>query len=387
MLHKINEHYEDLKCEYVRSGVEAATKNETRINTRLQRMLTNAQLVQDKFEIHPHTNLPLDKITSRFVSETIEANKIDQTVVRADIATVLNQIRSMNEPLNLQQTLKELQRLEALHAKANSEGLVLSEQDLLSAAMNIVRIGDITVRVDARDKTSFWEILQLARTQASRHRQLSNRHDNSKDRRLGSNGSGSHQKSTQANYAVYSDSESESEPDFQVNVADSAPRGHVLRTKDIVGMNRRWANLINALTASGVIDKLIPEDTESDALMIHKFIDVPDEIESAYGQSTRGDIYYDVKRLEPRVVKNNNRKQQSDRSHSLSSDNRAHVARPKEKGFRACDMNVAIASSSGNTTHSDVTDDSDAEADDGGPEYPHYVYPVGVHSWLPYDSP
>ena len=29
-------------------------------------------------------------------------------------------------------------------------------------------------------------------------------------------------------------------------------------------------------------------------------------------------------------------------------------------------MNVAIASSSGNTTHSDVTDDSDAEADDGG---------------------
>ena len=45
-------------------------------------------------------------------------------------------------------------------------------------------------------------------------------------------------------------------------------------------MNRRWANLINALTASGVIDKLIPEDTESDALMIHKFIDVPDEIDS-----------------------------------------------------------------------------------------------------------
>ena len=114
--------------------------------------------------------------------------------------------------------------------------------------------------------------------------------------------------------------------------------------------------------------------------MIHKFIDVPDEIESANGQSVRGDIYYDAQRLESHIVKNNNRKRQGDRSHSsgsLGSDNRAHVARPKEKGFRACDMNVAIASSSGNTTHSDVTDDSDAEADDGGR---HNRRP---HDWLP----
>ena len=97
-------------------------------------------------------------------------------------------------------------------------------------------------------------------------------------------------------------------------------------------------------------------------------------------------IYYDAKRLEPHIVKNNTRKRQGDRSHSsgsLGSDNRAHVARPKENGFRACDMNVAITSSSGTTTHSDVTDDSDAEADDGGR---HYRRPRNWDSWSPADN-
>ena len=52
MLHKIIEHYEALKDECVQSGVEAATKNEVRINTRLMRVYTNSCLVQDKFEMH-----------------------------------------------------------------------------------------------------------------------------------------------------------------------------------------------------------------------------------------------------------------------------------------------------------------------------------------------